>query len=260
MKRSARIAKAKGGGSSGAAATPGADDGDDRARAEKKDYIADNPVWRMNLAHSPTRAKTLMELGKDMYEPFGITDRKTQEYVNASAAWTRHRTNPNRIAEAKRLVQQDAEAAATNAKTYTIEIKTHSGDIERFPAVIGPGRDGWYRLAVHAEAGAEEQNAEEQNTDGDEAAVAAAAAAAAAAGDIDGSNDASEVASEEEEESEVVRLRRELADKDRVLEIAKAMLQENGLKGDFLGRLEDQERQEQQGRTRDDDGDGDEEE
>ena len=48
MKRSARIAKAKGGGGSGAAATPGADDGDDRARAEKKDYIADNPVWRKN--------------------------------------------------------------------------------------------------------------------------------------------------------------------------------------------------------------------
>ena len=138
MKRSARIAQAKaeGGGGSGAAAT-----GAGRERAEKKNYIKDNPVWRMNLAHSPTRAKTLMELGKDMYEPFGITNSRTQEYVNASAAWTRHKVEPKRIAEAKRLVQQDAEAAATNAKTYTIDQNAQRGH----RAVSGGdrARPGW---------------------------------------------------------------------------------------------------------------------
>ena len=235
MKRSARIA-AKPKQASENGARPGDNDG---GQHDYHQAIA----WCYALVDEDNREKQLREVLK--IERFkGMlgdipADYKDQAYKNASSHWSKQRNgntdlSRNAIARAKRLIKEHEAAVLRGAKTIDVRITKMDGSFEFIPAVRCP--DGSYRTtaAARVQVGAEEQNA---------------------APPVGGNNDG---------ESEVFRLRREL-------EVAKTMLLENGLKEDFLDRLQQQQQQQQQqqgrmpngeefGEEDDDDDDDDEEE
>ena len=205
-------------------------------RSPKHDYHQ-NIAWCYALADPDNCGKTYDQVRQD--DRYEDMSNGTPSAHRARSAWSRHidagtAYGRNAIARAKRLIKEHEAAVLRGAKTIDVRIAKMDGSFEFIPAVRCP--DGSYRTMADArvQGGAEEQNV-----------------APPGGGNNDG-------------ESEVFRLRREL-------EVAKTMLLENGLKEDFLDRLQQQQQQQQQqqgrmpngeefGEEDDDDDDDDEEE
>ena len=215
-----------------------------------RDYLQCR-AWCDALNNSKMRSKNLTEIPHftDMAPWLKAFEKGTENYKKelgkVSHSWSYQKRNPKFIKDAGRIVAVEDQAIkeAEAAATVYIGFDDDEGNTTWMEAY--DKLDEFGRIVFRPRVPSEEEWEERKEETGSK--------------DDESESEVSEDESEEEEEEEVVHLRLELETVQYELEIAKAMLQENGLKEDFLGRLQEQQ-QEQQGRMPDDDACGEEEE